>query len=524
MASRRLTRLLRGPGSAAASSIDSAFRLLFDGVEEGLALLDDHGRMVLANAALARMAGPAVALAPGLPVERLVAPAARDALRDHLRHGQAPALHVAPADPAAPADAEWALRVRRLPAAARGGSALLLLSATDRTEQRRAAQHLAASARLETVGRLAGGIAHDFNNLLAAILGAVAAAREAGLPPAAALELTQIEEAATRGAALVRQVLAVARQQRLEPRVIDLRRALEEMAPLLRRLMGREIAVELALQAEAAPVRVDPAQFDQMLLNLAANAKEAMGKGGRLRLVLSRAVVLRQAGEGPVALPPGRYAVLDVVDNGCGIPPEVLPHLFEPFFTTRPDRGGTGLGLATVQGIVAQSGGHIAVQSAPGEGTCFRIHLPRAEMPLPETAPDPVPMLQPGSSGAASLARPLLLVDDEPALCRLSARLLERAGYAVRVADCAETALEMTEAEAEPPLALISDVAMPGIDGLTLARRLRGRWPGLPVLLLSGYAESLLGEDLAAAGIAFLAKPFATGDLVAEVAGLVGQG
>ncbi len=390
---------------------------------------------------------------------------------------------------------------------------------TDRTEQRRAAQRLAASARLETVGRLAGGIAHDFNNLLAAILGAAAAAREAGLTPGAAAEITQIEDAAQRGAALVRQVLAFARQQRLEPRVIDLRRALEDAAPLLRRLMGRRIAVELALEVEAAPVRVDPAQLDQVVLNLAANAKEAMAEGGRLRIALSRAVVLRQEGEGPEALPPGRYAVLEVADTGCGIPPEVLPRLFEPFFTTRPERGGTGLGLATVQGIVAQSGGHVTVLSVPGQGTCFRIHLPRAEMPAPEAAPVPQP-----APTAPPADRPLLLVDDEPALRRLSARLLERAGYAVQVADCAETALEMMEAEAAAPLALVSDVAMPGIDGLALARRLRARWPGLPVLLLSGYAESVLGEDLAGAGIAFLAKPFAPADLVAQVAGLLDAG
>ncbi|MBX9698390.1 MAG: response regulator, partial [Acetobacteraceae bacterium] len=463
----------------------------FEAAAEGYALLDADGRLLRANAALARMAGAAVPLTPGLAVEHLVAAAARPALRALLAaagQGDAPPILATPADPAAPTDAEWQVRARVLPRTSdQPVSPLLLLTVTDHSEQRRAALRLAAAARLETVGRLAGGIAHDFNNLLGAILGAAAAAREAGTTPDASTELEQVEGAARRGAALVRQLLAFARQQPMQPRVIDLRRALEEAGPLLRRLLGRDIAVELTLEAEVAPVRVDPAQLDQVLLNLAANAKEAMPEGGRLRIGLGRAVVLRREGEGADAVPPGRYVVLEVSDTGRGIPPEVVPRLFEPFFTTRPERGGTGLGLATVQGIVAQSGGHIAVHSVVGEGTRFRIHFPRAEAAPELVPPSPVAPAEGARSAADSSTRPapsagaLLLVDDEAPLRRLSARILERAGYAVRVADSAESALELLEGEAEPPLALVSDVAMPGMDGLTLARRLRARWPGLPV-------------------------------------------
>jgi two-component system cell cycle sensor histidine kinase/response regulator CckA len=543
MAEGGLARMMRGPARPAAPPFAAAFRSLFEAAAVGHALVDREGRVVLANPALARMAGPAVPVMQGLAVERLVAVPARDPLLDHLRDAWAAPeavapVHAAPADPAAPADAEWALQARPVSAGRPGAAALLLLTVTDRSEQRRAGQRLAASARLETVGRLAGGIAHDFNNLLAAILGAAAAGREAGLAPDAAIEMTQIEEAARRGAALVKQLLAFARQQRLEPRVVDLRRAVEEAAPLLRRLMGNRVMVELVLAAEAAPVRVDPAQLDQVLLNLAANAKEAMPEGGRLRIALSRAVVLRREGEGQDALPPGRYAVLEVSDTGAGIAPEHLPRLFEPFFTTRPERGGTGLGLATVQGILAQSGGHIAVRSTPGQGTCFRIHLPRVEAPAEAVLPVPAVMLAapatpsvpaapaaPGAGQDGGAAGPLpgaiLLVDDEAPLRRLTARVLERAGYAVDTADCAETALEMLDAAEAPPRALVSDVAMPGIDGLTLARRLRARWPGLPVLLLSGYAETVLDEDLAGAGIAFLAKPFTAAELVARLGGLL---
>lgn len=528
-------------------------RSLLEAMPEAAALLDASGRILHANAALARLAGAAIPLAPGLPAERLVAPAAREALRAGLATalegaGGAAPLQAAPADPAAPADAAWTLRLGAVRAAE---GDLVLLTAVDGTASRRAGQRAAEAARLETVGRLAGGIAHDFNNLLTAVLGAAAAARDAGVGEAAAAELAQIEEAARRGAALVAQLLAFARQQRMEPRVIDLRAAIAATLPLLRRLVGRGVAVELAPGGEGPMVRVDPAQLDQVLLNLAANAREAMPEGGQLRIALHRAVVLRRE-EGRDALPPGRFAVLEVADTGRGIAPEVLPRLFEPFFTTRPERGGTGLGLATVQGIVAQLGGHIAVESRLGAGTTFRIHLPRhedraaapvprpprAEEPRPgqgaaATVPAPAaaaaagPAPPPASAAPASEAGPagaILLVEDEATLRRLAQRILEREGHRVLAADCAEAALEMLAEAAAPPRALVTDVAMPGEDGLTLARRLRDRWPGLPVLLLSGYAEAMLDEPPEAAGMAFLAKPFAPADLAGAVAALPAVG
>jgi two-component system cell cycle sensor histidine kinase/response regulator CckA len=241
-----------------------------------------------------------------------------------------------------------------------------------------------------------------------------------------------------------------------------------------------------------------------------------MPEGGTLRIATGHRVVLRPEGEG--ALPPGRWVVLEVRDTGGGIPPEILPRLFEPFFTSRPDKGGTGLGLATVQGIVAQSGGHIAVDSAPGQGTAFRVHFPRQAAPAAEPAP-----LLAAAGPAAPPAGPVLLVEDEAPLRLLGTRLLERAGHAVLAADCAEAALEMIESGAAPAL-LVSDVAMPGIDGLELARRLRARWPGLPVLLLSGYAARMLDGTLSLDGLRFLAKPFGSAEFLAAVAAALGNG
>jgi two-component system cell cycle sensor histidine kinase/response regulator CckA len=386
-----------------------------------------------------------------------------------------------------------------------------------RSTERRAEARLAAAGRLETIGRLAGGIAHDFNNLLTAILGGAEAMRATGLAPAAATELAGLEDAARRGAALVAQLLAFARQQRLQPRILDLNAAVAGIAPLLRRLLGERVRLELSLEEPGRRVRVDPAQLDQVLLNLAANARDAMPDGGTVTLATGHALVLRPEGEGLGGLPPGRYAVLEVSDTGCGIPPDALPRLFEPFFTTRPDKGGTGLGLATVQGIIAQSGGQIAVEGRPGGGTRFRIHLPRQEAltDLPPAAP-PSPMR------ARVTAAPVVLVEDEDTLRRLAERMLTRAGHAVLPAASAEAALALLEA-APPPAMLISDVAMPGMDGVTLARSLRSRWPELPVLLMSGYAEAALGADLVGEGFHFLAKPYAPVELLLAVDAALGR-
>ncbi len=526
----RLSRPGRPGPLAETCGPEADFLRFFEAAPDAQALLDAEGRILAANPALARLAGPAVPPYRGLPVGHLLAPAARPALAGRLAAalsgvpGPAP-LHAAPADPAAPPDAEWVLRCRAL----RGRGTQpprLLLDVRDRTEQRRAAGRLAAAARLEAVGRLAGGIAHDFNNLLGAVLGAAEGMRAAGwLAPAAAAELGTIEDAARRGAALVRQLLAFARQQQLQPRVLDLNAAAEGLAPLLPPLVGGRVRVELALETPGRRVRVDPTQLDRVLVNLAANARDAMADGGgTLRLTTGRAVVLRPEGEGVQTLPPGRYVVLEVSDTGTGIPPEALPRLFEPFFTTRPDRGGTGLGLATVQGIVAQSGGHVTVSSRPGEGTTFRIHLPRYEGDEP-AGPASAPTEEatrraPAPPDAMRATGHILLVEDEAPLRRMVERLLARAGRTVAAVDSAEAALALVEGEGPPPAALVSDVAMPGMDGLALARRLRSRWPALPVLLLSGYAEVTLGEDLEGQGIRFLAKPFEPAALVAAVAEL----
>ncbi len=514
----------RGLWRRRATPPDAAFRRLFEAAPEATALVSGAGLLLAANAALRRLAGPALPLRDGTPAAALLAEPDRARLAAALAAPQSlQPFEARPADPSAPDDAYWHLVLGPVE-----GSDALLLRVTDVTLARRAEARLAGGSRLETVGRLAGGIAHDFNNLLTAILGGVEAARGVGLPEAAQTELDQVQAAARRGAELVKNLLAFARQQTLVPRVVALNEVIAGTIQLLGRSLSGHLVLEFALEQPGRLVKVDPAQLGQVVMNLALNARDAMPDGGRLRISTGHRLVLRPEGEGRASLPPGRYAVLEVADSGQGMPPEVMARIFDPFFSTKGSAG-TGLGLATVQGIVAQSGGHITVESTPGQGTCFRIYLPRYEGLAPAEAPGlSAPAEAPVGAAAVGVApamaaarpvnetRPLLLVEDEAPLRRLAERALTRAGYVVLAAEDAEDALEQMQGALQPA-ALVSDVSMPGMDGLALARALRQRWPGLPVLLLSGYAASTIGSDLESEGIRFVAKPYAPADLLVAV-------
>jgi two-component system cell cycle sensor histidine kinase/response regulator CckA len=501
-------------------ALGPAFESLFASATQGLALLDREGRLLLANPALRRLAGPGAPLWRGSEVAALFEAGARPAF--------ATLVEGARAGPGVPRSVPLRLAGKFAPAAAlevgceamrdaAGGAAALLLRVGGAGGP--AGDEGEGPGGLPEVGRLAGGVAHDFNNLLTAILGDAEAVLARTSDPASVAELQQILDSAARGAALVRQLMAYARRQTLEPRAVALNELVRGGEGLLRRLLGEGVRLDLALEEPARLVKVDAGQFDQVLLNLAVNAREAMAGQGTLRVSTTHAALLQPRSEGGATIPPGRWVVLDVADSGQGIPPEVLPRIFEPFFTTRRDRGGTGLGLATVLGIVRQSGGHITVETVAGQGTTFRIWLPRHEGPA-----EPPPALPPPAADAAppaAPALPVLLVEDESAIRRLSERALRRAGYEVQIAENGEEALALLESAAAAPCVLVSDVAMPGMDGLELARRARARFPGLPVVLVSGYAEAALGADLPAERIRFLAKPYRPQELVALVGAAV---
>jgi PAS domain S-box-containing protein len=376
----------------------------------------------------------------------------------------------------------------------------LLTITRDITRQRQLEAQVRQAQRLESVGRLAGGVAHDFNNMLSVIL-SEAALMEDDLPEGHPVRegLRQITRAGERSRDLTRQLLAFSRKQAIAPQAVSLNALVEATRPTLARLIGEDI--ELAFEPEPAlrPVKVDPGQFDQVLVNLAANARDAMPRGGRLLLRTANATL--DAPLGPdQGLPPGDYAVLTVSDEGHGMAPETMAHVFEPFFTTKGPGQGTGLGLATAYGIVRQSGGDTRVASAPDQGTTFSIYLPCTADPI-EPAGTPARSTPVRGDGT------VLLVEDEPLVRRSTRKLLESLGYRVLEACSGEEALALDRTVGFD--LLISDVVMPGMKGPELARRLQALRPGLPVLFISGYAASVIGpHETPREGLRLLQKPF----------------
>jgi two-component system, cell cycle sensor histidine kinase and response regulator CckA len=387
-------------------------------------------------------------------------------------------------------------------------------SVMDITHRRALEARLLEAQKLESIGRLAGGVAHDFNNMLTAILGNVDfAANMSSLDEVRPL-LDEVRSTAERSAALTAQLLAFARRQLIEPKVLEPGALLGRLEALLRRLLGERIALTTTLNSKGR-VRADPSQLEQVVLNLITNARDSMPHGGRV-LLQTNDVLLDQADASRHPdLHPGRYVSITVTDDGDGIPPRALPQIFEPFFTTR--RGGTGLGLATCYGIIKQSGGHIAVQSELGRGASFCVYLPSvdSEAELATTA-------TPAKTAVGS--ERVLLVEDEAVVRSVVERTLQRAGYSVVVATSGDEALELTQHDSRFDL-LISDVVMPGVSGWELGKRLRGRWPKLRILYMSGYTEDVVNDDgVAGLGAPFLQKPFLPVDLLAAVRKLLDGG
>jgi len=348
---------------------------------------------------------------------------------------------------------------------------------------------------MEAVGRLAGGIAHDFNNLLMVIMGHGELLRRSFEADDARLRKVQhVMGAAERAARLVRQLLAFSRKQVLEPRTVDLNALVSDTARMLRPLLGEDVEVVTRLDPGLGHVRVDPAQIDQVLVNLAVNARDAMPGGGTLFLETAEV-------EPAEAVLPGPQAALTVRDTGHGMDEGTRARAFEPFFTTKGASGGSGLGLSMVYGIVQQSGGHIALESQPGQGSSFRILLPRAEAPDPPPEAGPAPA--PGSKGGETV----LVVEDEPAIRSLACEMLEAQGYRAIGAGSGEEALGLAVRHPGPIDLLVTDVVMPGLAGPALADRFRLVRPGTRVLFISGYE----GDDLVRRGMSdvlFLPKPF----------------
>jgi PAS domain S-box-containing protein len=382
----------------------------------------------------------------------------------------------------------------------------------DITERQNLEERYRQSQRMESIALLAGGIAHDFNNLLTAILGFTEVAAEQ-LEEASPIRpaVDQIRQAAHRAESLTRQLLAYSRQQILEPRVLDLREVVLSFEPMLRRLIGEHIDVVVHATPPIGNVKADRGQIEQVILNLAVNARDAMPAGGTLSIELSETVFDEEYSGRHAGAAPGRTILLAVSDTGSGMDAATVARVFEPFFTTKEQGHGTGLGLATVYGIVKQSGGHIWAYSEPGVGTTLKVYLPCVD------AAADVPAVVAATSGALTGHETVLVVEDEEALRDLIQLVLERLGYRVLVA--ATPAAAFKAAEAQPDLhLLLTDIVLPKMNGREIAERLRQARPALRVLFMSGYADN-------AAAVAgrlpdrapFLQKPFTPNQLATKV-------
>jgi PAS domain S-box-containing protein len=371
--------------------------------------------------------------------------------------------------------------------------------------------------KMEAVGRLAGGVAHDFNNLLNVIMGYAALLSRRVAAGADASRLAQIVKSAERAAGLTRQLLAFSRKQVLEPVVLDLNAVVGELGGMLRRLIGED--VELVLQPAAGlwPVKADPGQLEQVVMNLAVNARDAMPHGGALTITTANVEVTPAEARQQATVPAGRYVVLTVRDNGCGMDQETQSHIFEPFFSTKEKGKGTGLGLATVYGVVQQTGGSIHVESAPGRGAAFHIYLPPSEGALAPAPPALAPELRHG-------AETVLLVEDEDSLRELTAELLEGLGYRVLAAGNGADALRSAQGHRGAIDLLLTDVVMPGISGREVAARLQQARPGVRVLFMSGYTDDAIAQHgVLEPGVRLLNKPFKMDQLAHAVAQALGR-
>jgi len=504
------TVLLFDSDAGASVAQSSNLQALLDVLPVGLALVDRDGRFLTMNAAFRQAAGlkgSALPVYPGDLVVKEDKAAVADAVR---RNARGPAMS---GDLAVRLTHQASEPVALTIAGLRGlGDAAVLLLLKDNSEEAKLKRQVAQATKMQVVGQLAGGVAHDFNNILTAIIGHCDLMLMRHTPGDSDYDdIQQIKSNSNRAAGLTRQLLAFSRQQTLRPQVLQLPDVVSEVSHLLKRLLGETVELVVKHGRNLGPIRADPGQLEQVIINLAVNARDAMAaKGGGTLTIQTYSVNANQVAElGSDILPIADYSALSVADTGTGIAPGVLGKIFEPFFTTKEVGKGTGLGLSTVYGIVKQSGGFIFADSKVGEGTQFVIYLPvhREEAGAARSR-----KTEKAKKDELWGSGTVLLVEDEPTVRSVAERALTRHGYTVITADNGEDALEII-ARNEPIDLLISDVVMPGMDGPTMVREARQSRPDLKILFISGYAEEQLRKSIDIENVNFLPKPFSVTDL-----------
>ena len=504
-----------GDGTAAAPHLEALLAQL----PLGLAMADRDGRLLFANAAFMRAAGLEGDAPPTYPTD-LVVREDKGALSDAIRRfGQGPANA-----------GDLALRLVKQPddpvslslAGVRGlGDAAVLLGLSDNTEETRLKRQVAQATKMQAVGQLAGGVAHDFNNVLTAILGTCDLMLLRHTPGDSDYDdIQQIRANSNRAASLTRQLLAFSRQQTLRPEVLQLPDVVSDVSQMLRRLIGEKIKLIVTHDRNLGPVRADPTQLEQVIVNLCVNARDAMQSktndgSGRLALSTRRVTPKDVRAMRSEIIPQGEYTALIVEDTGGGIPPEHLGKIWEPFFTTKEQGKGTGLGLSTVYGIVKQSGGFIFADSDPGKGTRFTVYLPVHHGEGASALVTPVEPQAQWSGGGH-----VLLVEDEDTVRLVAERALTRAGYTVTPARDGEEGLEKVQ-DGGAFYMIVSDVVMPVMDGPAMVRAIRALRPDIPVLFMSGYAEEQLRKEIDLEGVHFLPKPFSVQQISDKVGGVL---
>ncbi|MEV6350209.1 PAS domain S-box protein [Actinoplanes sp. NPDC051851] len=491
---------------------ESRVQAVLDAAPDALLGLDESGQVVLVNAAAERLFGHPTQDLIGMPADRLLPDGFPAAAKDAEQHW-AKRRAVRNDGTELPVDiASSALHTDTgvvIVAAVRDITDRLAAEAERRrlreeTDRQKLEARMQQAQRLESLGQLAGGIAHDFNNLLAVILNYASFIIEDATGTPAASDAEQIARAARRGSDLTHQLLAFARREVIRPRPLDLNAVVTEVHQMLDRSLGEHITLTVRTTAALPSVMADPGQMEQVLVNLAVNARDAMPTGGRLTVDTAE---VRVDEDHPAGLSPGRYLRLRVSDTGTGMPREVIDKAFEPFFTTKPSGQGTGLGLATVYGIVTQAGGTVQIYSEPGIGTTFTILLPVTDVRAQSTAAEET------TSGLSGEGATVLVVEDEDALREVTCRILRRAGYTVLAANGGAEALRLA---ADHPIdVLLTDVIMPEMLGKSLADQVTTRYPGTRVLFMSGYAQPVLTtHGTLAADVHLLEKPFTSAELL----------
>lgn len=511
-----------GGGGEASAAVPHLEELLSQ-LPLGLAMADRDGRLLFANGAFMRAAGHEGDTPPTYPTDLVVQDDKRALSEAIRRFAQGPAaagdiaVRLAP-QPDEPVSLSLA-GVRGL------GEAAVLLGLTDSTEESRLKRQVAQATKMQAVGQLAGGVAHDFNNVLTAILGTCDLMLMRHTPGDSDYDdIQQIRANSNRAASLTRQLLAFSRQQTLRPEVLQLPDVVSDVSQMLKRLIGEKIQLVVSHDRDLGPVRADPSQLEQVIVNLAVNARDAMqaegeNKGddgsGRLTLATRRITASDVRAMGNEIIPAGDYTALVVEDTGGGIPPENLGKIFEPFFTTKDQGKGTGLGLSTVYGIVKQSGGFIfADHIERGGGARFTVYLPVHHVAQGEPQPDAAVAAEKPSEWAGG--GQILLVEDEDPVRMVVERALTRQGYEVTCASDGEEGLDYVQLGRRYDL-VISDVVMPSMDGPAMAREIRKLAPDMPVLFMSGYAEGQLRNEIDIEKMHFLPKPFSVQQLSEKV-------